>query len=209
MSATGTRCTAAFRHMRPRTSNQPGFRRGGRHRKPVSGLGRVEYCTSPEAMDAFLGAVDITGCVLDMCGGPTDAVVTRLRSTCEILTNDMSSGRPADTNLDASLESFLEDFLEAYSGKRPEWPSVQQGSDFCEGRHVVGDKRRGIQDAHFFPGTLRRPGWLAANEPPVCVCVSTQSQIHACEQCEDGRILRCVVYSGNELPQQDEACFLS
>ncbi|CAM9996857.1 unnamed protein product [Ectocarpus sp. 12 AP-2014] len=205
MSATGTCCTAclregeasAFRHMRPRTSNQPSFRRGGRHRKPVSGLGRVEfrrqrpravYCTSPEAMDALLGAVDITGCVLDMCCGPTDAVTTRLRSTCEILTNDMSSGRPADTNLDASLESFLEDYLAAYSGKRPEWPSVQQGSDFCEGRHVVGDKRRGIQDAHFFPGTLRRPGWLAANEPPVCVCISTQSHIHACEQCEDGRI---------------------
>ncbi|CBN77345.1 expressed unknown protein [Ectocarpus siliculosus] len=49
------------------------------------------YCTSPEAVDALLGAVDITGCVLDMCGGPTDAVATRLRSACEILTNDVSS----------------------------------------------------------------------------------------------------------------------
>ncbi|CAN0267361.1 unnamed protein product [Ectocarpus sp. 4 AP-2014] len=109
----------------------PGFRRGGRYLKPVSGLGRGEfrrqrprtvYCTSPEAVDALLGAVDITGCVLDMCGGPTDAVATRLRSTCEILTNDVSSGtRSSDTNLDASLESFPEDFLAAYSGKRPEW----------------------------------------------------------------------------------------
>ncbi|CAN0123568.1 unnamed protein product [Ectocarpus sp. 4 AP-2014] len=42
------------------------------------------YCASPEAVDALLGAVDITGCVSDMCGGPTDAVATRLRSTCEI-----------------------------------------------------------------------------------------------------------------------------
>ncbi|CAB1109174.1 unnamed protein product [Ectocarpus sp. CCAP 1310/34] len=27
-----------------------------------------------------------------MCGGPTDAVATCLRSACEILTNDASSG---------------------------------------------------------------------------------------------------------------------
>ncbi|CAB1097955.1 unnamed protein product [Ectocarpus sp. CCAP 1310/34] len=50
------------------------------------------YCTSPEAVDALLGSVDITGCVSDMCGGPTDAVAARLRSTCEVLTNDVSSG---------------------------------------------------------------------------------------------------------------------
>ncbi|CAB1108108.1 unnamed protein product [Ectocarpus sp. CCAP 1310/34] len=50
------------------------------------------YCTSPGAVDALLGAVGITGCVLDMCGGPRDAVATRLQSTCEVLTNDASSG---------------------------------------------------------------------------------------------------------------------
>ncbi|CAB1109424.1 unnamed protein product [Ectocarpus sp. CCAP 1310/34] len=79
------------------------------------------YCTSPEAVEALLGAVSITGCILDMCGGPTDAVATRLRPTCEVFTKDVSSGRPADTNLDASLESLPDDFVAACSGKRPDW----------------------------------------------------------------------------------------
>ncbi|CAB1106347.1 unnamed protein product [Ectocarpus sp. CCAP 1310/34] len=107
-----------------------------------------------------------------MCGGPTDAVATRLRSACEIRTKDVSSGRPADTNLDASLESFPEDFLAAYSGKRPEW--VVTSPPYSRALTFVKAAMRGIQNAHFFTATLRRPGWLTANEPPVCVFVSTQ-----------------------------------
>ncbi|CAM9976383.1 unnamed protein product [Ectocarpus sp. 8 AP-2014] len=33
-----------------------------------------------------------------------------------------------------------------------------------------------------FSETLRRPGWLASNEPPICAFLSTESHIHACEQ---------------------------
>ncbi|CAN0552630.1 unnamed protein product, partial [Ectocarpus sp. 12 AP-2014] len=132
------------------------------------------YCTSPEAMDAFLGAVDITGCVLDMCGGPTDAVVTRLRSTCEILTNDMSSGRPADTNLDASLESFLEDFLEAYSGKRPEWvvtsPPYSRALTFVKAAMSLATKGVAFKmPISFLELCADRGGWLQTNPPSVCV----------------------------------------
>ncbi|CAB1109602.1 unnamed protein product [Ectocarpus sp. CCAP 1310/34] len=94
------------------------------------------YCTSPEAVEALLGAVSITGCILDVCGGPTDAVATRLGPTCEVLTNDVSSGRPADTNLDASLESFPDDFFAASSGKRPDWvvtsPSYKSALTFVK-----------------------------------------------------------------------------
>lgn len=49
------------------------------------------YCTSPEAVDALLDTVAVTGCVLDMCGGPDDAVARKLGGTCEVLTNDVSS----------------------------------------------------------------------------------------------------------------------
>ncbi|CAB1111833.1 unnamed protein product [Ectocarpus sp. CCAP 1310/34] len=49
------------------------------------------YCTSPEAVDALRDAVAITGCVLDMCGGPDDAVAMGFGGTCEVLTNDVSS----------------------------------------------------------------------------------------------------------------------
>ncbi|CAB1106572.1 unnamed protein product [Ectocarpus sp. CCAP 1310/34] len=47
------------------------------------------YCTSPPALEALLGVVSISGCVLDMCGGPGDAVVTRLRDMWQVLTNDV------------------------------------------------------------------------------------------------------------------------
>lgn len=49
------------------------------------------YCTSPEAVDALRDAVAISGCVLDMCGGPEDAVAQRFGGTCEVLTNNVSS----------------------------------------------------------------------------------------------------------------------
>lgn len=49
------------------------------------------YCTSPEAVEVLQNAVAIAGCVLDMCGGPEDAVAQGFRSTCEVLTNDVSS----------------------------------------------------------------------------------------------------------------------
>ncbi|CAN0177561.1 unnamed protein product [Ectocarpus sp. 12 AP-2014] len=48
------------------------------------------YCTSPEAVDALRDAVAITGGVLDMCGGPEDAVAQGFGGTCEVLTNDVS-----------------------------------------------------------------------------------------------------------------------
>ncbi|CAB1103775.1 unnamed protein product [Ectocarpus sp. CCAP 1310/34] len=60
--------------------------------EPVKQLKRRcfdRYCTSPTALEALLGVVSISGCVLDMCGGPGDAVVTRLRDTCQVLTNDV------------------------------------------------------------------------------------------------------------------------
>ncbi|CAM9222104.1 unnamed protein product [Ectocarpus sp. 8 AP-2014] len=170
------------------------------------------YCTSPEAVESLLGAVGITGCVLDMCGVPTDAVATRLRSTCEIVTNDVSSGRPADTNLDASLESFPEDFLAAYSGNRPEWvvtsPPYSRALTFVKADMSLATKGVAFHmPISFLEPCADRGGWLQTN-PRLCVCFYAEP-IHACEQCEDGRILGCVVYSGNELPQQDEACFLS
>lgn len=49
------------------------------------------YCTSPEAVDALRYAVAITVCVLDMCGGPQDAVALGFGSTCEVVTNDVRS----------------------------------------------------------------------------------------------------------------------
>ncbi|CAB1102881.1 unnamed protein product [Ectocarpus sp. CCAP 1310/34] len=61
------------------------------------------YCTLPEAVEVLQNAVAIAGCVLDMCGGPEDAVAQGFRSTCEVLTNDVSSRLSAGTNLDASL----------------------------------------------------------------------------------------------------------
>ncbi|CAN0001145.1 unnamed protein product [Pylaiella littoralis] len=220
----------------------PGFRRRGRHRKPVSGLERNlgvitlvlcrrlacllhlykkheqraskdrskdrrarkaartprhakgwvgapepqthlkrrwldRYCTSPEAVDALLGAVGITGCVLDMCGGPTDAVATRLRSTSEVLTNDVSSGRcrrPADTNLDASLESFPEDFLAANSGKRPEWvvtsPPYNNALTFVKAAMSLATKGVAFKmPLSFLEPCADRGGWLKTNPPSVCV----------------------------------------
>lgn len=49
------------------------------------------YCTSVAAVEVLLNAVDISGRVLDMCGGPGDAVARLLGATCEIVTNDVSS----------------------------------------------------------------------------------------------------------------------
>ena len=47
------------------------------------------YCTSPEAISALLAEVVIEGLVLDMCGGPGDAVATMLGETCSVVTNDI------------------------------------------------------------------------------------------------------------------------
>ncbi|CAB1105376.1 unnamed protein product [Ectocarpus sp. CCAP 1310/34] len=49
------------------------------------------YCTSIVAVEALLDAVNVSGRVLDMCGGPDDAVARKLRDTCEVVTNDVSS----------------------------------------------------------------------------------------------------------------------
>lgn len=65
----------------------------------------------------------------------------------------LDARRPADANLDASLESFPNDFVAAFSRKRPQGgdePHVQQCSDFCQGRDVVGYERRGGQTAIFW-----------------------------------------------------------
>ncbi|CAM9634333.1 unnamed protein product [Pylaiella littoralis] len=182
MSATGTRCTACLKWRRriclpthaagKDQQPSPGFRRRGRHRKPCRWLDR--YCTSPEAVDALLGAVGITGCVLDMCCGPTDAVATRLRSTSEVLTNDVSSGRPADTNLDASLESFPEDFLAANSGKRPEWvvtsPPYNNALTFVKAAMSLATKGVAFKmPLSFLEPCADRGGWLKTNPPSVCV----------------------------------------
>lgn len=48
------------------------------------------YCTSDAAVEVLLKTVDITGSVLDMCGGPGDAVARLLGATCELVTNDVS-----------------------------------------------------------------------------------------------------------------------
>ncbi|CAM9715405.1 unnamed protein product [Ectocarpus sp. 6 AP-2014] len=109
-----------------------------------------------------------------MCGGPTDAVATRLRSTCEILTNDVSSGRPADTNLDASLELFPEDFLAAYSGKRPEWvvtsPPYSRALTFVKVAMSLATKGVAFKMPIFFLEPYAdRGGWLQTNPPSVCV----------------------------------------
>ena len=61
--------------------------------EPVTHLRRTpfdRYCTSPEAMEALLGEIEVTGRVLDMCGGPGDAVAVILGSTCTVVTNDVS-----------------------------------------------------------------------------------------------------------------------
>ncbi|CAB1118066.1 unnamed protein product [Ectocarpus sp. CCAP 1310/34] len=79
------------------------------------------YCTSPGAVDALRDAVDIMGCVLDMCGGPEAAVALGFGGTCEVLTNDVGSRLSPDSNLDASLLSFPSDFLKAHPGKQPDW----------------------------------------------------------------------------------------
>ncbi|CAN0423836.1 unnamed protein product, partial [Pylaiella littoralis] len=55
-----------------------------------------------------------------MCGGPGDAVATRLRGTCEVKTNDANSRFSPDTNLDVTSVSFSGDFLKAL-GKQPDW----------------------------------------------------------------------------------------
>ncbi|CAB1114184.1 unnamed protein product [Ectocarpus sp. CCAP 1310/34] len=65
------------------------------------------YCTSPAAVDALRAAVAITGCVLDMCGGPEDAVAQGFGGTC--------------TNLDASLVYFPDEFIKDNPGKKPDW----------------------------------------------------------------------------------------
>lgn len=49
------------------------------------------YCTSPEAVTALLAEVVIEGLVLDMCGGPEDAIATILERTCSVVTNDIRS----------------------------------------------------------------------------------------------------------------------
>lgn len=62
--------------------------------EPVSPRKRLtldRYCTSPEAMRALVANVHIRGLVLDMCGGPGDAVATTLESTCRVVTNDIRS----------------------------------------------------------------------------------------------------------------------
>lgn len=38
---------------------------------------------------ALLAEVDIKGLVLDMCGGPGDAVATVLEPICSVVTNDI------------------------------------------------------------------------------------------------------------------------
>ncbi|CAB1110988.1 unnamed protein product [Ectocarpus sp. CCAP 1310/34] len=74
--------------------------------EPVKQLKRRcfdRYCTSPAALEALLGDVSISGCVLDTCGGAGDAIVTRLRDTCQVLTNDV---RPRTDLVVQSTPSF-------------------------------------------------------------------------------------------------------
>ncbi|CAM9873726.1 unnamed protein product, partial [Hapterophycus canaliculatus] len=45
------------------------------------------YCTSPEAVTALLAEVETGGLVLDICGGPNDAVATILEPSCRTVTS--------------------------------------------------------------------------------------------------------------------------
>ncbi|CAB1103963.1 unnamed protein product [Ectocarpus sp. CCAP 1310/34] len=84
-------------------------------------------CTSDAAVEVLLRAVDISGRVLDMCGGPCDAVARLLGATCELITNDISgrlspgSKKAPDMHLDASATTFCAAFLENSIQQRPDW----------------------------------------------------------------------------------------
>lgn len=67
------------------------------------------YCTSPEAVTALLAEVEIKGLVLDICGGPDDAVATILEPSCRVVTNDIRNRSEAITHLSClSLGSYHE-----------------------------------------------------------------------------------------------------
>ncbi|CAN0056580.1 unnamed protein product, partial [Pylaiella littoralis] len=122
------------------------------------------YCTSPEAVDALRDAVAISGCVLDMCGGPEDAVAQRCGGTCEVLTNDVSS----------SVLSFRDDFLKANSGKRPDWvvtsPPYKGAVGFVKAALAVATKGAALKlPLSFLEPCADRGGWLAETPPAVCV----------------------------------------
>ncbi|CAN0373515.1 unnamed protein product [Ectocarpus sp. 12 AP-2014] len=113
-----------------------------------------------------------------MCFGhvrwATDAAAARLRSTCEVLTNDVSSGRPADTNLDASLESFPDDFVAASSRKRPDWvvtsPPYNGALAFVKAATSLATKGVAVKlPLSCLAPCADRGGWLQTNPPSVCV----------------------------------------
>ncbi|CAN0435503.1 unnamed protein product, partial [Pylaiella littoralis] len=120
------------------------------------------YRTSPEAVGALLDAVHITGCVLDMCGGPGDAVATRLEGTCEVLTNDVS------------LASFPDDFLNATDGKQRDWvltsPLYKHALVLVKAAMSVAKKGVALKlPLTFLEPCADRGGWLQANPPAMCV----------------------------------------
>ncbi|CAN0187597.1 unnamed protein product [Ectocarpus sp. 12 AP-2014] len=109
-----------------------------------------------------------------MCGMPTDAVAARLRSTCQALTNDVSSRRPADTNLDASLESFPDELVAASSRKRPDWvvtsPPYNDALAFVKAAKSLATKGVAVKlPPSFLEPYADRGGWLQMNPPSVCV----------------------------------------
>ncbi|CAM9866382.1 unnamed protein product, partial [Pylaiella littoralis] len=126
------------------------------------------YRTSPEAVGALLDAFHITGCVRDMCGGPGDAVATRLEGMCEILTNDVRS----------SLASFPDYFLNATDRKQPDWvltsPPCKNALVFAKVAMSVVKKGVALKlPLTFLEPCADRGGWLQAN-PPAMVCVFTE-----------------------------------
>ncbi|CAM9870676.1 unnamed protein product [Ectocarpus sp. 6 AP-2014] len=137
------------------------------------------YCTSREAVEALLGAVEIKGCVLDMCGGPGVAIATRLGATCKVITNDISTGLspgglPPDTNLDASLASFGADFLLAKPGQRPDWvltsPPYKGALEYVKSALSLAAKGVALKlPLSFLEPCADRGKWLQANPPAVCV----------------------------------------
>ncbi|CAB1112018.1 unnamed protein product [Ectocarpus sp. CCAP 1310/34] len=126
------------------------------------------YCTSIVAVEALLDAVNVSGRVLDMCGGPDDAVARRLRDTCEVVTNDVSS------SLDASKSTFAADFLADGFEQQPEWvvtsPPYKGAVKF--GKAALSVAKHGVTlklPLSFLEPCVDRADWLEANPPTVCV----------------------------------------
>ncbi|CAN0206090.1 unnamed protein product [Pylaiella littoralis] len=98
-----------------------------------------------------------------MCGGPGDAVATRLERTCEVLMNDVRS----------SLASFPDDVVNATDGKQPDWvltsPTYKNALVFVKAAMSVAKKSVALKlPLTFLEPCADRGGWLQAN-PPSCV----------------------------------------